>query len=78
MKPHETIEDRIAVLDNAALLKLCHDLAIRVTCFNAAEDPAYTREQSERELAKKNFWKVRAAVVERGLEFTIHGKGYML
>lgn len=75
---HETLEDRIAVLDNDGLVNLCHDLANRVSYYNAAEGTSYMRERTERELAKQNFWKVFGAVKQRGLEFDSAGKGYML
>jgi hypothetical protein len=78
MIAHETIEDRIAVLPDDRLLRLCHDLANRVSNFNAAEGESYWKEREERELAKENFWKVYSAVNSRGLEFSTAGKGYML
>jgi hypothetical protein len=75
---HETIEDRIAVLDDAGLVKLCHDLANRVSYYNAAEGSAYFKETDERALAKKNLAKVSNAAESRGIEISFAGKGYLL
>jgi hypothetical protein len=75
---HETIEDRIAVLNDSGLLHLAHDLANRVSYYEAAEGESYRKEREERELAKTNFRKVVGAARQRGLEFSAAGKGYML
>lgn len=76
MKAYDTIEDRIAVLNNDRLLKLCHDLANRISYFNSANSRAYVREAKDRELTKHNFWKVHDALTKRGVAFD--SRGYML
>lgn len=73
---HETIEDRIAALDDEGLLKLAHDFARRVDYFNAAEGVYYTNETQARDLATVNLWKVRDAIRARDLTFDT--TGYML
>jgi cytidylate kinase len=75
-KTHETIDDRIAVLDNDGLAHLAHDLANRVSYYNAAEGDSYRQEAVERELAKTNFRKVVRALYDRGIKFDT--KGYLL
>lgn len=75
---HDTLEDRIAVLDNDGLLHLAHDLAKRVSYYNSAEGDSYRREAKDRELAKTNFWKVFDALKIRGVDFDPTGKGYLL
>lgn len=62
-------------MPDSELVELSHQLASSVSYYNAAEGD-WGKETAARNECKDKFYKVRAEMRERGLEFV--NKGYLL